>query len=41
MRKAGSIWMAAARNLWWKLLLILAAMTAAELGLFYSVSYTL
>lgn len=35
MRKIGSIWMAAARNLWWKLLLILAAMTAVELGLFY------
>lgn len=34
MRKIGSVWMAAARNLWWKLLLILAAMTAVELGLF-------
>lgn len=35
MKKVTSLWMAAARNLWWKLLLILILMTAAEVGLFY------
>lgn len=34
MKRIFSVWMAAARNLWWKLLLILLILSAAEIGLY-------
>ena len=34
MKRISSVWMAAAKNLWWKLLLIAVAMLAAEYGLY-------
>ena len=34
MKRVLSVWMAAAKNLWWKLLLILLVMLAAEYGLY-------
>lgn len=35
MKRISSVWMAAARNLWWKLLLILVVLSAAEIGLYH------
>lgn len=35
MKRIVTVWMAALKNLWWKLLLILAAMSAAEIGLYH------
>ena len=34
MKRISSVWMAAARNLWWKLLLILIVLSAAEIALY-------
>lgn len=36
MKRISTVWLAAAKNLWWKLLIILAAMSAAEIGLYRS-----
>lgn len=33
MKRTSSVWMAAAKNLWWKLLLVLLVLAAAEIGL--------
>ena len=35
MKRTSSVWMAAARNLWWKLLLIVVVLSAAEIGLYH------
>ena len=35
MKRISTAWMAAAKNLWWKLLLILVLMAAAEIALFH------
>jgi len=35
MKRTSSVWMAAARNLWWKLLLIVVILSAAEIGLYH------
>ena len=40
MKRISSVWMAAARNLWWKLLLIMVVLSAAEIGLYqYTVTW--
>ena len=35
MKRISTVWMAAAKNLWWKLLLIIVVLSAAEIGLYH------